>query len=384
MLLCGPHYQEVPMSSHTPIRLAAAALAMLTLTACTRLSPETQVVADAAEAMGGADRIQAVRSLTVEGSGRDLAVGGSVTPEAPPNVNLVADYRRTLEVASPRLRTRQTRTAQYRFANAVVVRQDQGLDGDVAYNVPASAQPSDPPPAAQRAGANAARDRRQEWLRHPLVLVRAALDPAAKITNLRTEDDQPHVDVALPSGDMVTLAVDPATKLPSHITARAYDPNWGDVIIEAQFSNYQEVGGLRLPATIVTKQDQWTTSERTLAKQSVDGDAADLAAPEAVKPAAPPTPPGAHRAGGRGGERHLVAARVQPPQRGVRVRRPHHLVRSAAGRGAHQGGDRESAYSAARQAGDSRGSQPPPSGSLRRIPHRGGRGADDHHPADLR
>ena len=51
--------------------------------------------ADAAEAMGGADRIQAVRSLTVEGSGRDLAVGGSVTPEAPPNVNLVADYRRT-------------------------------------------------------------------------------------------------------------------------------------------------------------------------------------------------------------------------------------------------------------------------------------------------
>lgn len=279
------------MSSQTTIRLAAAALATLTLMACTRLSPEMQVVADAAEAMGGADRIQAVRSLTVEGSGRDLAVGGSVTPEAPPNVNLVADYRRTLELASPRMRTRQTRTAQYRFANAVVVRQDQGLDGDVAYNVPPSAQPSDPPPAALRAGANAAHDRRQEWLRHPLVLVRAALDPAAKITNLRTEDSQPHVDVALPSGDMVTLAVDPATKLPSHITARAYDPNWGDVIIEAQFSNYQPVGDLRLPATIVTKQDQWTTGERTLANQSVDGDAADLAAPEAVRSAVPPTPP---------------------------------------------------------------------------------------------
>jgi len=278
------------MPSHTTIRLAVAALATTLAVGCTRLSPEMQVVADAAEAMGGADRIKAVQSLTMEGSGRDLAVGGSVTPEAPPNVNLVTGYQRTLDATAPRMRTVQTRTAQYRFANAVVVRQDQGLDGDVAYNVPAAAQPSDPPPAAQRAGANVARDRRAEWLRHPLVLVRAALDPSAKVTNLRTEDNQPHVDVTLASGETVTLAVDPATKLPSHVTAGAYDPNWGDVIIEAQFSNYQPVGGLQLPATIVTKQDQWTTAERMVAKQTLDGDTASLGAPEAVKSAAPPVP----------------------------------------------------------------------------------------------
>ncbi len=237
----------------------------------------------------GAERLQAVQSLTMEGSGRDLAVGGSVTPEAPPNVNLVADYRRSLDVTSPRMRTRQTRTAQYRFANSLVVRQDQGVDGDVAYNVPAA--DAGQAPAPQRASANAARDRRAERLRHPLVLVRAALDPAAKVTNLRTEDNQPHVDVTLPSGEVVTLGVDPATKLPSHTSVRAYDPNWGDVVIESQFSNYQDVSGLRLPATIVTKQDQWTTSERTLSSQTLDGDVADLAAPEAVKAAAAPTPP---------------------------------------------------------------------------------------------
>jgi glyoxylase-like metal-dependent hydrolase (beta-lactamase superfamily II) len=253
-------------------------VALLLSASCTRLSPEMQVVADAAEAMGGADRLQAARALTMEGSGRDLAVGGSVTPDAPPNVNLVTDYRRTIDAAAPRMRTTQTRTAQYRFANAVVVKQDQGLDGEVAYN------------GAQRASATAARDRRAEWLRHPLVLVRAALDPAAKVTNLRTEDGQPHVDVALPSGDSVTLAVDPATKLPSHVTALAYDPNWGDVTIEAQFSNYQPVGGLQLPATIVTKQDQWTTTERTLSRQTLDGDTSGLSAAESVKSAAAPTP----------------------------------------------------------------------------------------------
>ena len=219
------------MGKSAPLRLAGVGLAaVLGLAGCTRLSPEMQVVADAAEAMGGAERLQAVQSLTMEGSGRDLAVGGSVTPEAPPNVNLVADYRRSLDVTSPRMRTRQTRTAQYRFANSLVVRQDQGVDGDVAYNVPAA--DAGQAPAPQRASANAARDRRAERLRHPLVLVRAALDPAAKVTNLRTEDNQPHVDVTLPSGEVVTLGVDPATKLPSHASVRAYDPNWGDVVIE--------------------------------------------------------------------------------------------------------------------------------------------------------
>ena len=268
------------MAGHSRVgKLSVVLVAVGSLGACSRLSPEMQVVADAAEAMGGADRIQAVRSLTMEGSGRDLAVGGSVTPEAPPNVNLVSEYRRTLDTAAPRMRTSQTRTAQYRFANAVVVKQDQGLDGDVAYN------------GTQRAGTATARDRRAEWLRHPLVLVRAALDPAAKVTNLRTEDGQPHVDVSLPSGDTVTLAVDPGTKLPSHVSARAYDANWGDVVIEAQFSNYQPVGGLQLPATIVTKQDQWTTTERTLSSQTLDGDTASLAVPDALKSATAPTPP---------------------------------------------------------------------------------------------
>jgi glyoxylase-like metal-dependent hydrolase (beta-lactamase superfamily II) len=255
--------------------------------ACAQLPPEQQVIADAAAAMGGADRLRSVRSLVMEGAGRDLAVGGSVTPEAPPNVNLVSEYRRVLDAARPRSRTRQVRTAQYRFANAVVVRQDQGLDGDVAYNVPVV---DGTPGAPQRVGAAAARDRRGDWLRHPLTLVRAALDPTATVSNLRTEDGQPHVDVTLASGDVVTLAVDPSTKLPSHASMAAYDPNWGDVTLETQFSDYQDVGGLRLPAKIASKQGEWTTSERTLTAQSLDGADADLAAPGGVASAQVPAP----------------------------------------------------------------------------------------------
>jgi len=278
------------MHMTTVVRHAALAMALAALTGCTRLSPEMQVVTSAADAMGGATRLQAIRSLTMEGSGRDLAVGGSVTPEAPPNVNLVTEYRRTLDAAAPRMRTRQVRTAQYQFANAIVVRQDQGLDGSVAYNVSA-AGPGGAAAEPQRAGDGVARDRRGEWLRHPLSLVRAALDPAATVANLRTEDGQAHVDVTTASGDVATLAVDPATNLPSHISMRGYDPNWGDVILEARFSEYAEVSGVKLPTVIITKQDQWTTTERTLSSQGLDAELADLAASDAVTAAPAPTPP---------------------------------------------------------------------------------------------
>ncbi|HEY6507993.1 MAG TPA: hypothetical protein VIY56_08255, partial [Vicinamibacterales bacterium] len=230
------------------VRITALAAALTTLASCARPSPEMQVVVDAADAMGGATRLQAIQSLTLEGSGRDLAVGGSVTPEAPPNVNLVTEYRRTFDAAAPRMRTRQVRTAQYQFANALTVRQDQGLDGPVAYNV--SAAPGGGAAEPQRAGDGVARDRRAEWLRHPLSLLRAALDPAAKVANLRTEDGQPHVDITTAEGDVATLAVDPATRLPSHISMRGYDPNWGDVVLEAQFSAYADVSGVKLPTVI--------------------------------------------------------------------------------------------------------------------------------------
>src|SRR5690606_38967434 len=108
-----------------------------------------------------------------------------------------------------------------------------------------------------RAADAVAEARRLEYLQHPLTVVRAALDPAARVTNLRTEDGQPHLDVTTAGGQTVTLAVDPSTNLPSHVTYRSYDANWGDVVIEAQFSDYAEVDGLQLPRRIVTKQDQW-------------------------------------------------------------------------------------------------------------------------------
>ena len=47
----------------------------------------------------------------------------------------VTEFKRTIDLANGRTRMQQLRTAQFLFAGATVQRQNQGLDGDVAYNV---------------------------------------------------------------------------------------------------------------------------------------------------------------------------------------------------------------------------------------------------------
>jgi hypothetical protein len=267
--------------------LGAAAL----VGACNQTPPEMQVINDAAAALGGADRVAAVKTLIMEGEGYDQAVGGSQTPVAPQNSFRVTEYRRTLDLEHGRTRVQQIRTAQFPFALAVVTPQDMRLDGDIAYNVGGAPSADGTPPQPARAPVAVGRARRLEMLQHPLTIVRAALDPAAKVANLREEDNQPHVDITTAAGDVVTLAIDPSNKLPTHVSYPGYDPNWGDIVIEAQFSGYEDVNGLKLPKHIVTKQDHWSTTVRQIAKNTLDGDASDLAAPEAVKAAAPPTPP---------------------------------------------------------------------------------------------
>jgi len=67
--------------------------------------------------------------------------------------------------------------------------------------------------------------------------------------------------------------------------------NLGDVAIETSFADYQDVNGLKLPAHLTTKTDKYQTAELRVTKQSVDGDAGDLAAPAAAASAAAPVAP---------------------------------------------------------------------------------------------
>ena len=160
-----------------------------------------------------------------------------------------------------------------------------GVDGDVAYNVA-------PNGMATRAAEPVAKDRRAESYHHPLTIVRAALDPAARLSNPRTADNQSVVDITAANGLVFTLAIDSTTKLPARVVSMTDNTNLGDVAIETSFADYQNVNGLQLPARLTTKTDRYATADLRLTKQTVDGDAAELAAPAAAASAAiPPAVP---------------------------------------------------------------------------------------------
>jgi glyoxylase-like metal-dependent hydrolase (beta-lactamase superfamily II) len=262
----------------------ALVVMMMVVAACARPAPEQQVVQDAASALGGVERLLAVKTLTIEGEGTQYNLGQDVRPDASSQTFAMAQYRRAIDVQGERARTELVRVPKFNYWQGLAAqRQVQGIDKAVGYNVATNG-------TASRVGSAAADDRRAELLRHPVTAVRAALDPAARITNLRNENGQSVVEVLTSDGRAFTLAIDAATKLPSRVTTPANHVNLGDVLVSTTFADYQSVGGVQLPRRLTTRTDGFTTLEVRATPQTVDTDTGDLAAPAAAVSAAAPAP----------------------------------------------------------------------------------------------
>ena len=189
----------------------AACGALVTGLAGQGTSSELQLVTRSAEALGGRDRVMALKTLQIVGYG-ELAYfdgGGNITgdPSAPQKWQKALDYRRTIDLEHWRTRVQQRLKMDFVFASTVgqlgLNRTNETLDGDVAYNIGggflAAAQAGTPQP--QPAGTAAARQRRVELLAHPITIVRAALDPATRLSNLRKQGNLQLVDVTVRQGD---------------------------------------------------------------------------------------------------------------------------------------------------------------------------------------
>lgn len=240
------------------------------------------ILRDVAAAIGGADRVLAAKTLRIEGKATAYNLGQDLSPEST-RQTFVGDYVRRVDLANRRAVLEHTRTPTFLyFASPAPQKQVQGVDGDVAFNVGANGTPA-------RVPGRTGNDRHAEFYHHPLTVLQAALDPAAKLTNVRTEGAQLVIDVIVPAGVPLTLAADRATKRPARVTTRTHHIYFGDVTIETSFADYQDVGGLLLPTVLTTKTDRWTTMEVQVAKSAVNGDVGNTSAPPASAP--PPAPP---------------------------------------------------------------------------------------------
>ena len=263
-------------------------------------APALQLVTRAADALGGRDRLLAVKTLQIFGYG-ELAYfngGGNITgdPAAPQKWQKVLDYTRTIDLEHSRTRVQQRLKMDFEFASTVgqlgLNRTNESLDGDIAYNVGGGflAAPDTAPPQPQPAGTAAARQRRVELLAHPVTIVRAALDPGTRLSNLRKQGPLQLVDVTVRQGDTLTLAVDSATNRPAWVSYVGPNNNLGDVTFRTAFTGYEPERGIQLPTALATTIDfrNVVQSKLYVTRNIIDGRIDDLTAPASVRSSPPP------------------------------------------------------------------------------------------------
>src|SRR5262245_45675895 len=117
-------------------------LAATIFAACAHTSPEMQFINDAANALGGKNRIQQIKTLTIEGAAIAPNLGQNLTPTSELPVWKVTEFQRTIDLPNNRVRTKQTRTAQFLFAGETVQQLKQGVDGGVGYNILQNGMPA--------------------------------------------------------------------------------------------------------------------------------------------------------------------------------------------------------------------------------------------------
>jgi glyoxylase-like metal-dependent hydrolase (beta-lactamase superfamily II) len=266
-------------------------------------SPERQLVTRAADALGGRDRVMALKTLQIVGYG-ELAYfngGGNITgdPDAPQKWQKVLEYTRTIDLEHWRTRVQQRLKMDFVFASTVgqlgLNRTNETLDGDVAFNIGGGflAAPQSGTPQPQPAGAAAARQRRVELLAHPITIVRAALDPGTRLSNVRKQGNLQLVDVTVRQGDTLTLAVNAATNLPAWVSYVGPNANLGDVTFRTAFAGYVPEKGVQLPTGYATTIDFRNVVQNKLYvdRNIVDAPIDDLSAPASVRAQTPQGPP---------------------------------------------------------------------------------------------
>jgi glyoxylase-like metal-dependent hydrolase (beta-lactamase superfamily II) len=266
----------------------------------------------AAAALGGADRLRALRNVTLMGYAQYAYQngGGNITglPGAPQKYIAANDYRRIYDVEHGRMYHQERRNDLFPFAaygGHDFALQRQVLDGGTAYNLNQQGQ-------AVRGGD--ARDRRMWMHTNPVVAVRAALDPANTLSNRRQENGLTLVDLRLREGDTLTIAIRPPVNLPEFVRWSGPNVNLGEVVYTTRFYGYGPVGGVRLPMGYTTRID-WRDID--VVKIYVDQYTVDTAIQDLAAPANLAAAGAGGRGGGPGGPGGVANIEVTPIARGL-------------------------------------------------------------------
>jgi len=277
--------------------LAASLFSFLAMAASPASAPP--IVAAAAEALGGADRLLSVRNITAAGYGQYAYQfgGGRITgePEAPEKYSAANELQRVYDLENDRFQLRERRNMLFPFLAPFghswgLV--NQVLDGDFAYDVNLNSAVRVAAMSDNPLMVDGVHVRRMLMMTNPIVLVRTMMDPATKMT-VRRQGRDTVVDLTLKYGNRLTAGF-AQDGLPKWVRWSTRHTDTGQMDFTTRFSGWSDAtggSGLKLPLAYETR-----LSYRNVDyfKMYVDGytintSIPDLAAPQAVR--ALPEPP---------------------------------------------------------------------------------------------
>jgi len=274
-----------------------------------------RVVDAAADAIGGASKIRTLRSITLIGYGQYAYQfgGGRITgvTSAPEKYIAANDLRRMYDLEHQRFRLMERRNMLFPFLGPFGHNWDlvtQTLDGDVAYDVVAGrtvrvARESESP--LQVDGVHV---RRMLMLTNPAALIRALMDPSARMSVPRRQSGATIIDATLKEGDRFSAAF-AANGLPVWIRWSARHTNVGQMTFTTSFSGWSDAtgtSGILLPLAYDTRLSYRNVDFFKLYVDAyqLDTDVSSLEAPAAVREADEPpsylVPPITSQSIGRG------------------------------------------------------------------------------------
>ena len=255
------------------------------------------VVEGAAKALGGVEKIQAVKNITLHGYAQyAYQMGGgriSGSPDAPEKYMAANDLTRVYDLANGRFQIRERRNMVFPFlapfGHSFAVN-DNRLDGDIAFDVNGERAQRIPQFLDGALIMDGVHMRRMWMMNNPVVLVRAMLDSATKLSAPRQASGVTAIDVTLKQGDKLTAAFTPDQR-PAWVRWSHPQSNLGQATLTTTFTGWSETSGLIMPLGYQTRLD-WRNVDffkLYVDAYDVDTNIPDLAAPAAVRAA--PEPP---------------------------------------------------------------------------------------------
>jgi hypothetical protein len=188
-----------------------------------------QLLQEAAQAMGGLQRLQALDNVVMTGFGQRYSSNGNLSPDSnsPPKWQSMVDARRSFDLRNQRALNQERNSFQYPLAASFGHSWNLG-------------------PSLQQGAA---------ILDHPLPAVLAGLRSDTVLGPVGSEDGLAVVQFTLANGEVLWLAFDTQTRLPSWSRRITGDHTLGDVVNTTWFTGYVPFEDIRLPLGLMTRID---------------------------------------------------------------------------------------------------------------------------------